>query len=89
MIICCLFDIEQQTFAADGRRQTDEPLEHRGQSQIDAGTEPIGVLMELKCVLGSAVAVLHYYGRIGGTVLLGIFMLHSRPCSTGRLHRNH
>src|ERR1700722_8991197 len=52
MSICRLFEIRQQTFAADSRpSRRMKPLEHHTQNQTDADAEGIGFLIELHCVL--------------------------------------
>ena len=65
-----------------------KPLEHRTQNQTDADAERIGFLIELHCVLEPVLHRCSSYGRIGGTVLLCIFMSRTRPSNTGFLRRD-
>src|ERR1700731_3830758 len=73
MSICRLFDIRQQTFAADSRpSRRMKPLEHHTQNQTDADAERIGFLIELHCVLEPVLHRCSSYGtdRGNGTAMV-------------------
>ena len=65
-----------------------KPLQHRTQNQTDADAERIGFLIELHCVLELVLQCCSITNRIGGTVLLWIFMSPTPPSNTGYLHRD-
>src|ERR1700719_4389820 len=85
MSICRLFDIRQQTFAADSRpSRRMNPLEHHTQNQTDADAERIGFLIELHCVLEPVLHRCSSYGTDrGNSIAMDLYVvslpLHPTP----------